>query len=342
MSFAASEGNNVARRSFGGLSKKWGNLPRPNVVRWPTQTPAVFSRPLPPTTLADAHPPPHEIPSTAAVLYQLGSPVTVTHSSRPKYIPPAHSIAEAVRSTAPDARLQTTFSRPLPNTECLCQHRMGFGLRGSSHLSKCHVLCWYDGIPCATCSNQSGFPQWWTRKSFHQLPPQEQAGCPERQQICFLMGPLDMRGLVGAATIIGCFKYGASVCGQDDQDDPVFLIWIKDEDLLEAPDDAAFLQSLRHSCARVSGVYPPLALVEAYITEEDSAPRVRRLHLIIVDLHRRRRMASRVLRLLADLHVDRCAGECLNTLPIPWKPNQEAYQLRYVFGYAIEGSDLPC
>ena len=44
-----------------------------------------------------------------------GSPVTVTHSSRPKYAPPTHSIAEAVRSTAADARLQTTFSRPLPN-----------------------------------------------------------------------------------------------------------------------------------------------------------------------------------------------------------------------------------
>ena len=141
------------------------------------------------------------------------------------------------------------------------------------------------------------------------------------------MGPLDMRGLVGAASIIGCLKYGASFCGQDDQDDPVFLIRIKDEDLLEASDDAAFLQSLQHSCARVSGVYPPLALVEAYITEEDSAPRVRRLHLIIVDLHRRRRMAHRVLKLLTDLQIDRCAGECLNTLPIPWKPNRKLTSL---------------
>ena len=43
-----------------------------------------------------------------------------------------------------------------------------------------------------------------------------------------------------------------------------------------------------------------------------------------------------------EKNIDRCAGECLNTLPIPWKPNQEAYQLRYVFGYAMEGSDLPC
>ena len=191
-------------------------------------------------------------------------------------------------------------------------------------------------------------------KSFHQLTPQEQAAQKEEafaratvaltraQQICLIMGPLDMRGLVGAATIMGCLKYGACFSGLDDQDDPVLLFRLKDEDLLEAPDDSAFLQSLRFSCARVNGVYPPLALVEAFITEEDSAPRVRRLHLMVVDLNRRRRLAARVMRQLSKIQVDRCAAECWNTLPIPWKQNQEAYQLRYVFGYAMDGSDLPC
>ena len=191
-------------------------------------------------------------------------------------------------------------------------------------------------------------------KSFHQLTRQEQAAQKEEafaratvaltraQQICIIMGPLDMRGLVGAATIMGCLKYGACFSGLDDQDDPVLLIRLKDEDLLEAPDDSAFLQSLRFSCARVNGVYPPLALAEAFITEEDSAPRVRRLHLMVVDLHRRRRMADRVLRLLSDIQVDSCADECWNTLPIPWQRNHEAYQLRYVFGYGMDGSDLPC
>ena len=43
-----------------------------------------------------------------------------------------------------------------------------------------------------------------------------------------------------------------------------------------------------------------------------------------------------------DIQIDRCADECWNTLPIPWKQNKEAYQLRYVFGYAMDGSDLPC
>ena len=191
-------------------------------------------------------------------------------------------------------------------------------------------------------------------KSFHQLTPHEQAAQKEKafaratvaltraQQICLIMGPLDMRGLVGAATIMGCLKYGACFSGLDDQDNLVLLLRLKDEDLLEAPDDSAFLQSLRFSCARVNGVYPPLALVEAFITEEDSAPRVRRLHLMVVDLNRRRRLAARVMRQLSNIQVDRCAAECWNTLPIPWKQNQETYQLRYVFGYAMDGSDLPC
>ena len=90
-------------------------------------------------------------------------------------------------------------------------------------------------------------------KSFHQLTPQEQAAQKEEafaratvaltraQQICLIMGPLDMRGLVGAATIMGCLKYGACFSGLDDQDDPVLLFRLKDEDLLEAPDDSAFL-----------------------------------------------------------------------------------------------------
>ena len=80
-----------------------------------------------------------------------------------------------------------------------------------------------------------------------------------------------------------------------------------------------FCKACGSPAQELNGVYPPLALVEAYITEEDNAPKVRRLHLILVDLHRRRRMADRVLRLLVDLQVDRCAEECLHTLPIPWK-----------------------
>ena len=94
---------------------------------------------------------------------------------------------------------------------------------------------------CTACSNQ-GFLSGGRGKSFHQLPPQEQAAQREEayaratvaltraQEICFIMGPLDMRGLVGASTIIGCLKYGACFSGLDDQEDPVFLVRLKDDD----------------------------------------------------------------------------------------------------------------
>ena len=128
---------------------------------------------------------------------------------------------------------------------------MGFRLRWSNHLAKCHVLCWYDGIPRTTCSNQGGFPQWGTREKFPSTPTarteayaRATVALTRAQQICFIMGPLDMRGLVGAATIIGCLKYGACFSGLDDQDDPVFLIRLKDEDLLKTPHNSACLQSL--------------------------------------------------------------------------------------------------
>ena len=76
-------------------------------------------------------------------------------------------------------------------------------------------------------------------KSFRQLAPQEQAAQREEafaratvaftraQQICLIMGPLDMRGLVGAATIMGCLKYGASFSGLDDQDGPSVTFPVK-------------------------------------------------------------------------------------------------------------------
>ena len=191
-------------------------------------------------------------------------------------------------------------------------------------------------------------------KTFHQLTQQEQDAQKEEafaratvaltraQQICVIMGPLDMRGLVGAATIMGCLKYGACFSGLDAQDDSVLILRLKDEDLLEAPDDSAFLHSLGLSCSRVNGVYPPLALVEAFITEDDDIPRARRLHLIVVDLTRRRRLSTKVSRLLSRINVDDCAAQCWNTLPIPWKQDQEPYELRYVFGYAMDGTDLPC
>ena len=179
-------------------------------------------------------------------------------------------------------------------------------------------------------------------RSFHQLTQQEQSAQKEEAfERATVALTLDMRGLVGSyhhglLEIWGCFS------GFDANDQPQLQLRLKDEDLLEAPDDSAFLRSLRISCSRVNGVYPPLALVEAFVTEDDHTPRVRRLHLIIVDMKRRRRLATRVSSQLRKVKVDECVAQCWNTLPIPCKHDQAAYQLRYVFAYAMDGTDLPC
>ena len=59
------------------------------------------------------------------------------------------------------------------------------------------------------------------------------------------MGPLDMRGLVGAAAIMGCLKFGVS--GLVDlmlMTNCCCNFLLKDEDLLEDPDNCAFLHGL--------------------------------------------------------------------------------------------------
>ena len=52
------------------------------------------------------------LPLSSAPIYKVARPNVAAPFVA---VPPTHSIAEAVRSTAADARLQTTFSRPLPN-----------------------------------------------------------------------------------------------------------------------------------------------------------------------------------------------------------------------------------
>ena len=51
-----------------------------------------------------------------------------------------------------------------------------------------------------------------------------------------------MRGLLGAATVIGCLKYGAGVCGVH-ADNPSAEVFLKEGSLNAGPDDSAFLQS---------------------------------------------------------------------------------------------------
>ena len=161
------------------------------------------------------------------------------------------------------------------------------------------------------------------------------------QKLCIIMGPLDMRGLPGAATVIGCLKYGAGVCGVHDSNQAA-EVFLKDGSLNDGPDDDAFLQSLRRSLKTARGAYPPVALAEIYQEFKSPLTMIRRLHLMVVDLDRSRSVSSQVYLDFMNCRGSLDPAGSLNTLPVPISGKEVPYQTRYVFAYGMDNSDRPC
>ena len=160
------------------------------------------------------------------------------------------------------------------------------------------------------------------------------------QRLCILMAPLDMKGLLGAATVIGCLKYGAGVCGFDPEHRDVKM-YLREPTVEAGPDDAAFLASLRRSITNPRGVYPPVAFAEVYCNDSCSLTKVRRLHLIVVDLERAKSVGSNVYWQFQKMNVSARYEECFNTLPVPMTDSDCPLRCRYVYGYGVDGSDRP-
>ena len=153
------------------------------------------------------------------------------------------------------------------------------------------------------------------------------------QRLCLIMGPLDMKGLLGAATVIGCLKYGAGLCGfNPDQRDVSMHLRESDG---KGPDDAAFLLSLQRSISKDRGVYPPLAFAEIYRNDVSTKTRIRRLHLLVVDLERTKCVSDDVYWQFQKVQVSTCYPECFNALPVP-VADVESPVRRYVYGYGVD------
>ena len=43
------------------------------------------------------------------------------------------------------------------------------------------------------------------------------------QRFCFIMRPLDMKGLIGAATVVGCLQHGAGLCDEQYTGSPLLV-----------------------------------------------------------------------------------------------------------------------
>ena len=160
------------------------------------------------------------------------------------------------------------------------------------------------------------------------------------QKLCIIMGPLDMRGLLGAATVIGCLKYGAGLRGMNEKNRTVEM-HLREASIDDGPDDCSFLDSLRRSLTAARGVYPPVAFAEIYCEDSRPSTKIRRLHLIVVDLDRSRNVGKRVYWQFHKAHLSASFDECFNTLPVPTTDPESSHRCRYVYGYGTDGSDQP-
>ena len=95
------------------------------------------------------------------------------------------------------------------------------------------------------------------------------------------MGPLDMKGLLGAATVMGTLMYGAGHVWEGQAH-----FYLHDGELSRSPPDGTFIHMLQQNCILTGPHFPPPAIVEALQDYVTHYYKVRRLHLIVVDLWR--------------------------------------------------------
>ena len=69
--------------------------------------------------------------------------------------------------------------------------------------------------------------------------------------------------------------------------------------------------------------------------------KIRRLHLLVVDLERTKCVSDDVYWQFQKVRVSTCYTECFNTLPVPIADVESPVRCRYVYGYGVDASDRP-
>ena len=186
---------------------------------------------------------------------------------------------------------------------------------------------------------------------FLNLPPEEQTAQIEdafaratvaltrAQSRTVLFGPLDMKGLMGAATVVGSLACGVGHCWQG----RIQMHWRKGC-VEKCPKDTDVLSDLKAQPASVTGHFPPLALLECLFDSQDQTWKIRRLHLIIVDLWRPWKInKSQVRSITHCLRFLQARTDNKVTTPMEHTGGTPLlHERRFAYGYGLDGSDFPC
>ena len=132
------------------------------------------------------------------------------------------------------------------------------------------------------------------------------------RSLCLIMGPLDMKGLLGAATLMGTLMYGTGHVWAGHAH-----FYLHDDELSRSPSDETFIDMLQQNCCLSGPHFPPPALVEALQDYVTHYYKVRRLHLIVVDLWRPWKYNTAQAREITDQLWRISHGDDTSGKPIP-------------------------
>ena len=152
------------------------------------------------------------------------------------------------------------------------------------------------------------------------------------------MGPLDMKGLLGAAAVMGTLMYGAGHvwAGQAH-------FYLHDGELSRSPSDETFIHMLQQNCCLSGPHFPPPTIVEALQDYVTHCYKVRRLHLIIVDQWRPWKYNTARAREITDQLWGISHGDDTHRVS-PFRPDGPEPPLRcrrFAYGCALDGSEYP-
>ena len=189
-----------------------------------------------------------------------------------------------------------------------------------------------------------GFLTGGRRKSFLSLPQEEQTvqleeaygratvAITRARSLCLIMGPLDMKGLLGATTVMGSLMYGAGHVWEGHAN-----FYLHEHTLARAFSDEAFVQMLIADCCLTGPDFPPPAIMEVLQDCVANYHKVRRLHLIIVDLWRPWRYNAHQAKAITDqLWFVEQGGNSKRMTPLQaCGPKPPPRCRRFAFGHAL-------
>ena len=158
------------------------------------------------------------------------------------------------------------------------------------------------------------------------------------RSLCLIMGPLDMKGLLGAVIVMGTLMYGAEHVWESQ-----IHFYLHDGDLSSVLPDETFIHMLRQNCSLTGPHFPPPAIVEALQDYVTHYHKVRRLYLIVVDLWRPWKYNTARAKTITDKlwYISHCNATHRVSPLRPDNPELPLRCRRFAKRYALDGSKCP-